>query len=348
MLQLIFPGGSLTRDGIQCDYHYVGSGGITQPPYNLGRTITHEMGHYFNLDHVWGPTDITLLPYCGDDDHVEDTPPQAKANYYCPTFPRSSCSNYSDMFMNFMDYTDDGCMNMFSKGQTERMIAAYFIMTPNLKYSKALQTPKIFMHDAGITKILFPKNNSYTCGNRLNPVIILRNFGKDSLKKIIINYGIKGEQTQSMQINNLQLAAFENDTILLNAFNFNSTSSIEFNATTFLSGITDSQSLNNIAKIIFNQNNITGSSLPFFQDFSSTSFPPKGWSVLNPDNFFTWTATTGAQLSGYAPSAMMDNIESPFAGRKDYLITPPLNLASGVNTVLILIMPFNYIKPADM
>ncbi len=339
-----FPGGSFARDGIQCDYHYVGTGGITQPPYNLGRTLTHEMGHYFNLDHVWGPTDVTLVPFCGDDDHVEDTPPQSKANYYCPSFPKSSCGNYSDMFMSYMDYVDDGCMNLFSKGQVQRMIAAYFIMTPDLKFSKALQTPQTFNTDAGISKILNPKNNSYTCSNTIKPVVVLRNYGKKILNSVKINYGIKGEAAQTMQLKNLHLLSLTTDTIVLNSFSFISKGSFEFYAATSQPDNTiDSQFVNNSASIIINENNEEGLPLPLAENFNEP-FPPKGWSVLNPDNLFTWTPTSGAQRSGYAPSIMMDNIESPFINRKDYLITPPLDLSASSNPVLIFDHAFQLYK----
>ena len=339
-----FPGGSLLRDGIQCDYHYMGSGGITQPPYNLGRTITHEMGHYFNLDHVWGPSDITFISYCGDDDHVEDTPPQSKANYYCPSFPKSSCANYSDMFMDYMDYTDDPCMNMFSKGQAERMLAAYYIMTPNLKFSKALQQPKIFADDAGIKSILRPTKNSFVCDNKTEAKIVIRNYGTDSLKYVILKYGITNGDINTAVFDNINIAPFSNDTVVIN-FNFTGTGSLEFFASASMPNKKeDLQASNNAATTVFNANNGVGKPLPFSEDFSQVLFPPKGWSVLNSDELFTWTATTGSQLSGYAPSAMMDNIECPYKGRKDFLIMPPLDFSNTVKPQLLFDHAFQLYK----
>ena len=192
-----FPGGSNKRDGIQCDYHYVGTGGITQPPYNLGRTVTHEMGHYFNLDHTWGPTDYSNIPYCGDDDHVDDTPPQSRANYYCPLFPKPSCGNVSDMYMNYMDYTDDPCMNMFSRGQAERMIAAWYIMTPYLQKSEALQPPPpAVANDAGITAVLKPADHSLTCNTSSALLLALRNFGTDTLHNVRIITGVNEQSKE--------------------------------------------------------------------------------------------------------------------------------------------------------
>lgn len=113
-----FPGGSAATDGVVIDYAYFGSGGSANYPYNKGRTATHEVGHWLNLRHIWGDAS------CGND-YVSDTPTQASDNGGCPGFPSASCGNYSDMFMNYMDYTYDACMNAFSVGQASRMNALF-------------------------------------------------------------------------------------------------------------------------------------------------------------------------------------------------------------------------------
>ncbi|OJW83624.1 MAG: hypothetical protein BGO69_04825 [Bacteroidetes bacterium 46-16] len=92
-----------------------------------GRTLTHELGHYFELKHIWGDDDV-LCPEDdgGNDDGVEDTPPQQSATLGCPSFPKyDKCSANKNgiMFMNYMDYTDDECMCMFSIGQSKVMVA---------------------------------------------------------------------------------------------------------------------------------------------------------------------------------------------------------------------------------
>jgi len=92
-------------------------------PNHLGRTSTHEMGHYLNLEHLWGPTDGG----CGEDDFVADTPSQFESTFDCPNFPQTdNCTSGGNglQFMNFLDYVDDDCMNMFSEGQKARMLAA--------------------------------------------------------------------------------------------------------------------------------------------------------------------------------------------------------------------------------
>lgn len=113
-----FPGGSASTDGVVLDYRYTGTIGTATAPFNKGRTGTHEVGHWLNLRHIWG--DAT----CGSD-LVSDTPVHNTSNYGCPAYPHySTCSGSPiEMTMNYMDYTDDACMYMFSLGQKSRMRA---------------------------------------------------------------------------------------------------------------------------------------------------------------------------------------------------------------------------------
>lgn len=118
-----FPGGSAATDGVVITYTGFGNTGTAASPYNLGRTATHEVGHWLNLYHIWGDDGTA----CTGSDLVGDTPNQADENYGCPTFPTVSCSNgpNGDMWMNYMDYTDDACMYMFTAGQKTRMQALF-------------------------------------------------------------------------------------------------------------------------------------------------------------------------------------------------------------------------------
>lgn len=115
-----FPGGPAATDGVVLDYQYTGTIGTVEPPYNKGRTATHEVGHWLNLYHIWGGNESS----CSDDDRCSDTPVQQTANQSgCPSSTHVSCSNgpFGDMFMNYMDYTPDDCMYMFTLGQKARM-----------------------------------------------------------------------------------------------------------------------------------------------------------------------------------------------------------------------------------
>ncbi len=118
-----FPGGPEETDGVVITTTGFGKGGTAQPPFDGGRTATHEIGHYLNLSHIWGES---RFPTCTDSDYVTDTPNQYRPNTGTPNFPSISCNNgpNGDMFMNYMDYVDDDAMIMFSKDQVARMHAA--------------------------------------------------------------------------------------------------------------------------------------------------------------------------------------------------------------------------------
>jgi hypothetical protein len=115
-----FPGGPAATDGVVILNTVFGTTGIVQPPFNLGRTATHEVGHWLNLRHIWGDTE-----HCEGSDFVADTPNQQRPNYGRPKFPHITCSNgpSGDMFMNYMDYVDDAVMVMFTTEQIARMNA---------------------------------------------------------------------------------------------------------------------------------------------------------------------------------------------------------------------------------
>jgi len=112
-----FPGGAASTDGIVIDYQYFGTIGTASAPFDLGRTATHEVGHWLNLRHIWGDGN------CNADDFVTDTPSSDGANYGCAT-GHVSCQT-TDMVENYMDYSDDACMNLYTAGQKNRMRALF-------------------------------------------------------------------------------------------------------------------------------------------------------------------------------------------------------------------------------
>ena len=115
-----FPGGPARTDGVVILNTAFGTTGTATTPFDLGRTATHEVGHWLNLRHIWGDRND-----CGGTDFVTDTPNAQLPNYGKPTFPHISCNNApnGDMFMDYMDYVDDAAMVMFTAGQVERMNA---------------------------------------------------------------------------------------------------------------------------------------------------------------------------------------------------------------------------------
>lgn len=117
------PGSQPDKDGVVIQYDAFGNTGTVRHPFDKGRTATHEIGHWLGLQHLWGDA------LCGDD-HIDDTPPQKTYNNGCPSFPHlSTCSinGNGDMFMNYMDFSDDACMNMFTVGQKNKMRSMFAI-----------------------------------------------------------------------------------------------------------------------------------------------------------------------------------------------------------------------------
>ncbi|RYD94926.1 MAG: zinc metalloprotease, partial [Sphingobacteriales bacterium] len=132
-----FPGGSPATDGVVILYSSFGSrlkaSGTYISNYDLGRTATHEVGHWLNLRHIWG--DAT----CGTD-YVDDTPYASTSNGGCPAYPKkSTCTNggaHNEMTMNYMDYTYDRCMNLFTNGQKTRSLAIFSSGGPRAAFAQ--------------------------------------------------------------------------------------------------------------------------------------------------------------------------------------------------------------------
>ena len=136
-----FPGAPPEKDGVVIRTDVFGAKGNNSSAYNKGRTTTHEVGHWLNLKHLWGDAD------CGSDD-VEDTPSQKTYSSGCSSFPKISANGCNqspggDMFMNFMDFSDDACLHMFTIGQRQRIHDLFAPSAPreSLLYSTALHEP---------------------------------------------------------------------------------------------------------------------------------------------------------------------------------------------------------------
>ena len=138
-----FPGGRKDTDGVVIGYKYFGTVGTVATPFNLGRTTTHEVGHWLNLRHIWGDGP------CGNDG-VDDTPSADGPHHGCVSVSESCGS--PDMVQNFMDYTDDACMNFFTRGQKTRMRSLFVSggARHSLLSSPALHQPQVLACEAPV------------------------------------------------------------------------------------------------------------------------------------------------------------------------------------------------------
>ena len=253
-----FPAaGNLNTDGVVIDYQHFGTTGTAVSPYNLGRTATHELGHYFNLFHTWGDN------YCGND-WVNDTPIQEEANFGCKTHPSISCNNSGDMFMNFMDYTNDACMNSFTIGQRDRVWQSINLYRLSLLTSDGCNPITPSVSDASI-QIFSPIGNLDGCNNPIYPKVVVRNNSTTNLNTSIIKYKINSS-AYHYQYWNGNLQNNQSDTVLLSAISVGGNNHIIEVELLLPNNSTDLNSSDNTDTKLFNTSGGTNTTIHLITD----------------------------------------------------------------------------------
>ena len=325
-----FPTGSVSNTfGVVIQYNAFGRVGNVAAPYNLGRTLTHEFSHCFNLFHIWGDDGTA----CIGDDFCGDTPNQAGATSGCFAFPKTdACTAIAPgiMFMNYMDYSNDNCLNMFTQNQSTRMNAVLNVTPYNaLITSNGCAAVILYPDDAGITSVLQPNGNA--CSTTFTPQVVLKNFGSNALASATINYHIDSNPTQTFTYTG-SLASLATTTVTLPSMATTGGGHTFKAYTTLPNGMADPNNLNDTSKTMFNVITL-GQSLPFVEGFEGATFVPMNWTLNNPDAAVTWVRTTSAKKSGTA-SAMMDNFTTQYNGQKDEIVTPAINLTTALSPIL--------------
>jgi hypothetical protein len=184
-----FPGGPAATDGVVITHTGFGTTGTAAAPFNLGRTTTHEIGHWLNLRHIWGDDGNG----CNGSDFVDDTPNQAGPNTGRPSFPRITCNNgpNGDMFMNYMDYTDDAGMFMFTAGQVARMQAVLDVERASLGAGAPVPSQAEFYTTDGSGGISLLKQ--YAGWRKTWTLIVPGNFGGTSATDLLFYDATTGE-----------------------------------------------------------------------------------------------------------------------------------------------------------
>ncbi len=311
-------------DGIVINYREFGTidaGSFDlHPKYNKGRTLTHEMGHFFGLRHIWGDGSD-----CTSTDYVADTPTQSNSSAGCPTHPQISCTT-AKMFQNYLDYTDDACMNIFTQGQVARMntIIQNSPRRIELPNSPGSQPPTSMADDLGIKTILSPMATA--CSGLITPSITVRNYGTNSISSAQIQLKVSGNIIETKGISSPLSISAEQQIDFTPLSLSNSTSySFEFLIISTNSG-TDGKSNNNLKSIT----TVTPSlgTLPLAESFSSF---PSTWSIDNPDGLTKWMTNS----STGRPSMYIDFYNYTELGAIDKLITPLLDLKTATSATLI-------------
>lgn len=325
---LNFPPSTRETDGVTVDYRYFGQGGSAISG-SRGRTLTHEVGHFFGLRHIWGDGD------CSADDFVNDTPNQDGPNNVCRTSaPRVSC-NTRDMVENFMDYTTDICMNIFTQGQVERfdVVLANSPRRASLVNNRATVEPQLQPNDLGFERLISPQD--FICDLNVEPEMIVFNSGNNLISSARIEIRNNGSvlETRTFNFNNLSTGdtarvRFNPIALNLGANNFQA-NIIEVNNTT------DPNSSNN---------SITSSpiiqpqlSLPY--TFTMDQFG-SSWVVNNPDNSFTWESFPITIAGATQNVIRIQNYEYDASSQLDFLVSPQINLSEFPNAQLTFKMAY--------
>jgi hypothetical protein len=189
-------GGAANTDGVVIIYTSLGSvanpQGSAGSAYNKGRTLTHESGHWLGLRHVWGDGG------CSVDDYCNDTPKSDASNFGCPN--TNSCTdaygapwptaNPADMVENYMDYTDDACMDTYTADQKTRMRAVMTLSPRRASLAASTKCQVAVGDDAGISSINSPSGS--ICGSTVNPSVVIYNYGTTTLTSANILYNLDG------------------------------------------------------------------------------------------------------------------------------------------------------------
>jgi hypothetical protein len=295
--------------------------------YNDGRTLTHEAGHFFFLYHIWGDDDGA----CNGSDGVSDTPNQSDASSGCHTGVfTDACSVTAPgiMYQNYMDYSSDGCMAMFTLLQVTRMETALNNFRLSLTTSNGAVSP-LKDADAQVLSIDNPVNR--VCDTKFQPVITLRNYGALPLTSVDINASVDGG-TPVLTRWTGSLPSLSTVAVTLNAITTgaNGPHALKIQLSS-PNGTTDQVPANDtMSRGFVYPAAITP---PLTEGFESGTFPPANWDILNADNSYTWERVTGVAKTGSA-AMVVRNFSYTQNGQTDYLRLPQVTMADADSAFL--------------
>jgi len=287
---------SPTTDGVAARYDVIGTTGNLLAGIDEGKTVSHEVGHWLGLFHTFQdgcPGGDSTCATTGD--YICDTPPEAAADYGCPTFPNITCNNgpNGDMYMNFMDYSTDACRGMFTPQQVDRMHSTINTYRPRML---SAANGCFYQLDAALNSALIPTASN--CSLTFTPTVLLENKSIQNLTSGVITYQMDGSASQtinwtgSMATGQVTELFLPSQTVTAGSHKL----LVIFNNADGLGP--DYNPSNDTLNISFNAYDGGNSlSLPFAEGFEGT-FPENGWSLYNPTNdslnYWKQNSTTGA------------------------------------------------------
>ncbi|MEM7367511.1 MAG: M43 family zinc metalloprotease [Bacteroidota bacterium] len=312
------PGSTPAEDGVVCHYTYTGRVGNINFPFHLGRTATHEVGHWLGLRHLWG------VGGCSNDDGIADTPSQSSPNYGCQNFPSISCSNgpNGDQFMNYMDYSDDVCFNMFSQGQIAVMRQVLGPSGFRSSLQQASSCVNLAYNNIGIDTILSPIDEN--CDGNISVEVVLSNYGENLITEAPIFFTLDGTPIWFTVWTGV-LDSGSTATIVHLPANISPGTHTLAVYTDGVNSENDSDVSNDTAYKTFDV--LSGHALPFADGFEDPLYPQPEWELINPDSALTWQRIEGISRWGTA-SVWMNNYDYPSAGEMDEFILPMVDLTT--------------------
>lgn len=303
-----FPGGPDNDDGIVILHNYFGKTGTASS--GLGRTMTHEIGHWLGLYHTFNNGCGTDT--CLDGDYVCDTPPAAgPTNFNCPV--KNTCSNdvpdLNDLVQNYMDYSSDACMNMFTSGQKLRMDATLNALRWNIWQPSNVSATGC--------------DSSYV-SPACNVIADFTSNGKNICKGSTVGFINKSQNNPTSYQWYFPGGNPSSSTLVNPNIIYDSTGSYPVSLVTSNAVGTDSITLVNF---IIVSEPVPGAALTYSEGFENSAFPPMGITIENPDTGVTWERDTMASVSGMA-SIKINNLINVNYGQGDAFILPALDLTS--------------------
>jgi hypothetical protein len=356
------PAGATNADGVCIDYRSFVGGCFGYPEYNLGRTGVHEIGHNFGLYHPFdngcATNDFSQLSSSGCSlpfsllSSADDTPPQADASGGCPSSGTLNGCNPPNqrMFQNYMDYTNDACYSMFSKGSVARMEWVLENCRSGYLTSKGAQLPdNTATLDAGIHSVVNPGGFDFdsatctplqypdlTCPGNFTPHIRIVNQGINTLTSVTVTTTVNGlnpiSRTYAVHIPNGMTKVL----ILPPQLTVTGTNNLKFTVSN-PNGGADGNPANDTLTISFTVS--PALTLPYTESFETTPFPPNnGTRIVNPDGGITWIRVNGVGKPGTASMAINLYAYEPDAdgnvGQKDLYQLPKID-ATQLDSVVL-------------
>ena len=289
-------------DGVSLDYVYFGDN-LNSPSFeSKGRTATHEMGHFFGLRHIWGDGGCSL------DDFCSDTPTASRSSIGC-NLTKTTCESL-DMVQNFMDYSNDVCMNIFTIDQKSRArtVIENSPRRKSLTDSKGLEEPPVFNWDLGLTEI----NSQYSgsCSGNFSPQIIIKNQGLIPIDEYSIRMFVDGVLQETLEFTDT-LQSGEEKEVFFSLINFVEPNQFEISYHLNIAGNFADERLENNRKIEYYQKLQEGS-LPYHKNFQNNI---NSWYIRNADDEESW------QLFNDALGVPFYNNRQNF-GQKEEIISP--------------------------